>query len=136
MTQTQYFEWLGAPLVNTRWSWGAVRSDGVIFLRAWQDETSIIDGKRHILVAQHLSFVDDQSNLGYRERMVHVELIRQGAKCFIVMVEADLALLPTRVIKDFNSDEVFSTGLIRQNGGDEWIELRQRVPATHARKVS
>lgn len=41
MAQTQSFEWLGAPLVNTRWSWGAVRRDGIVFLRTFAILTAV-----------------------------------------------------------------------------------------------
>ncbi len=136
MTQTQYFEWLGAPLANTRWSWGSVRDDGVVFLRAWQDETVKLDGKRYIWVVQHSAFVDDQSNLGYQERIKHVDLVRAGAKCYIVMVEADSAKLPERIIKSYDSDDVFAAGSLREHDGGDWIELLQRVPASQIRKKS
>jgi len=85
-------------------------------------------------VAQHSAFVEDQSNLGYQERIRHVDLVRAGAKCYIVMVEADPAKLPERVIKSYNSDEVFTTGSLREHDGGEWIELMQRVPASQVRK--
>ena len=135
MTQTQFFEWLGAPLVNTRWSWGSVRHDGVVFLRAWQDETVKLDGKRYIWVVQHSAFVDDPNNLGYQERMRHIDLVRTGAKCYVVMVEADPAKMPTRVIKAFDSDDVFEVGALREHEGGEWIELVSRVPADKVRKI-
>ena len=133
MTQTQYFQWLGAPLVNPRWSWGSVRDDGVVFLRAWQDETAKIDGKRYILVVHHAAFVDKPNDLGYQERIRQVDMVRAGARCYIVMVEADPARLPARIIKSYNSDDVFAVGAIRDHGGKEWIELLQRVPATQVR---
>jgi len=136
VTQTQYFEWLGAPLCNIRWSWGSVRDDGVVFLRAWQDETLKIEGRRYIWVVQHSEFINDPNNLGYQERMRHIDLVRAGAKCYIVMVEADPTKLPTRIIKSYNSDEVFSTGVLRNHEGGDWIELLQRVPASQVRKVA
>jgi hypothetical protein len=51
------------------------------------------------------------------------------------MVEADAAKLPERVIKDYNSDEVFSIGALRDHDGGVWIELGQRIPAPQVRKV-
>jgi hypothetical protein len=35
---TRFFDDLGAPLTNMQWSWGAVRSDGAVFVRVWEDE--------------------------------------------------------------------------------------------------
>ncbi len=82
MRQKQYFEWLRDLLVNTRWSWGSVRDDGVVFLRAWQDETVKIDGKRFMWAVQYSAFVDGQSNLGYQERIRQVDMVRVGwASC-------------------------------------------------------
>lgn len=135
MTQTQFFEWLGAPLSNTRWSWGSVRGDNVIFLRAWQDETIKHNGMCMMRITRHSAFIDDKTNLGYQERLSHIELIRMGYECYVVMCEPVLEKLPTRVIKDFNSDEVFKTGTLVEIDGDVWIELLTRIPAKSIRKT-
>ncbi len=37
MSITAMFENLGAPLANSRWSWGGVRQDGAVVLRVWQN---------------------------------------------------------------------------------------------------
>ena len=133
MTQTQFFEWLGAPMVNIRWSWGAVRTDGVVFLRIWRDERRSFEGKTFMRVSKHAHFADDQANLGYQERIEHIKLIRQGARCYLVMCEANQEKLPIREIKDFNSDDIFLAGRHVEIGGDSWLELAARVPAPSVR---
>jgi hypothetical protein len=38
-SRAELFGYLGAPLNNVQWSWGAVReTDGSVFLVVWQDE--------------------------------------------------------------------------------------------------
>jgi hypothetical protein len=128
MSKKQFFETLGAPLANPRWSWGAVRSsDGAVFLRVWQDRIRRHDGSLFVRVTHEERFADDPDNLGYQERGRHVELIRAGAPCFLVMCEAvDVDATP-RAIKDFNKDEVFPGGRVVQLDGDWWVELLPRV---------
>ena len=128
MTQSDYFELLGSPLHNTRWSWGSIRHDGTVFLRVWQDESRKHENSRYIRITNHEKFSNDQNNLGYQERVGHVELIRKGAKCIMIMCVADPDSLPQRVVKNFNSDEVFLGGKTIQLDGDTWIELGARVP--------
>jgi hypothetical protein len=51
MTISSLFQSLGAPLANTRWSWGAQRSsDGAVFLRVWQDLKFIQEGRAYYMV--------------------------------------------------------------------------------------
>lgn len=133
MTQTQFFEWLGAPLNNVRWSWGAVRSDGTVFLRVWQDETLKHAGRRFMRATKHEVFIDDQANLGYQERLRHIDLVRGGAETYLIMCEANPALLPEREIKDFDSDDLFLAGEVLDLDGNAWLELRSRVPARTVR---
>ena len=133
MTQTQFFEWLGAPLHNLRWSWGSVRHDGVVFLRVWQDETTRHEGKRYMRVTKHSVFADDLGNLGYQERLKHLEVIRSGARAYMVMCEAAPDKLPEREILDYNADEVFEGGSLIAINGDSWLELNHRVAAKAVR---
>ena len=65
-------------------------------------------------VTHEEKFVDDPDDLGYQERARHVEQIRAGARCFMVMCEAEDVNASPRAIKDFNRDEVFPGGRIVQ----------------------
>ena len=133
MTQTQFFEWLGSPLHNTRWSWGSVRKDGKVFLRVWQDETRKHEGRRYMRVTKHAVFAEDLSNLGYQERLRQLELVRAGSPSFMVMCELNPAKLPEREILDFNREEVFRGGSLIEIEGDSWLELVERVAAKDIR---
>lgn len=57
MNQTAFFEMLGAPLKNPRWSWGAVRSEGrVVFLKVWRDQMRTHGGSQFAQVTFHARF--------------------------------------------------------------------------------
>lgn len=135
MSPTDFFRFLGAPLANHRWSWGAIRpSDGALFLRVWQDETRKIDGRLHAQVTAHQWFKDDPGNLGYAERLRHIDLIRQGAPAYAVMcVAADTTASP-RVIHTFDRNDLFVGGAIRHVDGEEWLELLGRKPVSELRQ--
>ena len=126
MSQKALFQKLGAPLVNARYSWGAVRADGAVFLRVWQDETWMHGGTFHAKILTEEEGVGGL-NHGYRERLKHVELVRQGAPCFMVMCQAvDPNEIP-RKVKDFERDNVFLGGKLTKSRGDWCIELLKRV---------
>jgi len=129
MSITQLFSRLGARLANPMWSWGAVRlSDGIVFLRVWQDRELKIDGKWYTKLTDHTFFADDPDNLGWRERLKHVDLIRGGAACYLVMCECVDVNASPRAIKSFNEHEVFVGGALIERDGDWWIERVGRKP--------
>jgi len=130
MSMSEYFRRLGAPLVNHMWSWGAVRaSDGAVFLRVWQDREQKIDGRWYTMLTHHEKFEDDPGNLGWQERLSHVELVRQGAKCYLVMCEAKDVSASPRSVRSFNDRELFIGGKCVEIDGDWWIERVGRLPA-------
>ena len=129
MSQKALFERLGAPLANVRRSWGAVRaSDGVVFLRVWEDQSKTIDGKSFMRLTANEHFKEnDRTDFGYQERLNHVALIRGGAVSYmIVCVVEDVNAIP-RKIKKFNSNEVFPGGQLVDADGDTWLELGNRI---------
>ena len=64
MSTSSFFASLGAPLVNSRWSWGARRSsDGAIFLRVFQEEKWIADGRLHMAIGWDLELIGDDQRL-------------------------------------------------------------------------
>ena len=120
------FERLGAPLANIRWSWGGVRSDGAVFLRVWQNETQRRDGNLWVQLTHHREFVGNERDLGYQERNHHVELVRAGAPCYMIMCEArDITKVP-RVIKSFNERELFVADEFAEHEGDTWVIVKRR----------
>ena len=128
MSLTQHFENLGAPLTNSRWSWGSVReSDGAVFLRVWQDQKVRIDGKTYMLVTHHAAYVGNESSLGYRERLRHINLAREGSKIYMIMCIAKDPNAVPRKVGSYINDDVFLGGEIIDHEGDTWIEQSGRV---------
>jgi hypothetical protein len=128
MSQKDLFGRLRAPLANSRSSWGSVREDGTVFLRVWQDIVRKHYGSMYLQVTFVENCRNDSDNRGHLERLKHVELIKQGASCYMIMCRAvDVDAVP-RVVRDFNEDEVFRGGRLAEIDGDWWIELLQRFP--------
>lgn len=125
MSQAEMFNKLGAPLNNTRWSWGSVReSDGTVFLRVWQDGTMKMDGKRYVWLSE---LNPPDSDLGAKERLYHTELVMSGRTCYLVMCQAiDTSAVP-RAVRSFNERELFETGGVITEQGGYWIELKGRI---------
>jgi hypothetical protein len=129
MSISSFFEKLGAPLRNKRQSWGAVREkDGAIFLRVWQDRKVVKDRTLTLMVTHRDKYVDDQNNFGFKERQEHVELIRNGAQCFMVMCKVKDSEAMPRTIESFNEKEIFVGGDILEMDGETWVKVRSRVP--------
>ena len=78
MSISAFFRQLGAPLRNIRWAWGAVRRDGPVVLRVWDDFLEVIDGEEYALVDYKPK--PGRSELGYRERLEHVNLLRTDGR--------------------------------------------------------
>ncbi|AUG01402.1 hypothetical protein CXQ81_12570 [Pseudomonas sp. 09C 129] len=123
---TQFFSALKAPPRIVRQSWGAVREDGAVFLRVWQDRCETHDGVRYVQLTHLEKYGSDSSNFGYSERRAHVEMIRKGAPCYLVMCLAKDTEASPRDIKSFN-DTIFVGGVLKQFDQDWWIELAGRV---------
>jgi hypothetical protein len=131
MTQKDFFVALGAPLANQRWSWGSVRSDGVVFLRVWQDEVEKHEGTLVVKVTYWKPEEDHQRDSpGYRERLQHVERIRKGAPAFLIMCQAEDVTAAPRKVKHFSREDVFRGGGLQEILGEWWIELGSRVPVS------
>jgi hypothetical protein len=134
LSLTEMFSSLGAPLANSRWAWGAERpSDGVVFLRVWQDECSRLDGKSFVRVTAHEFFKDRPDNLGFAERLSHLSLLRAGTPCYMIMCHAEDTKAHPRSIAGYNDRELFVGGSVIEFDGDTWIELKARVPVSHLR---
>ena len=118
MTLTHLFKRLGAPLANQRWSWGADREDGAVFLRVWQDQKKSIDGRWHLQITHHEKYSDAKENLGYQERLRHLEMLKGGAKCYMVMCLAKDKNAAPRWIASFKEREVSVSGKLAGAEGD------------------
>ena len=126
MSLTELFKKIDAPLANQRWSWGSKRSDGSIVLRGWQDRKEKIEGKWYMMIAHHEKYADNQDNLGYQERLSHIQAIKEGNKCYMVMCLAKNAKTSPRSIKSYNQKDIFIGGNTIEHNGDTYIELSNR----------
>jgi hypothetical protein len=129
VTIDTFFEALGAPLRNVRWSWGAVRPDGAIVLRVWKEQVQTRDGRAYAQIWKHGR--TKPTDLGRRERFEHVTKIEHGAPCFLIMCEAvDMSAKP-RQIRTFD-EELVPGGTFKWIEGHGFIEMLPPVPAPDA----
>lgn len=70
---------LGAPLRNTRWSWGAQGRAGEIFLRVWADERNTVRGVDRV---QILGRSWGGASAGWAERKRQIKRLREGTQGF------------------------------------------------------
>jgi hypothetical protein len=133
---TELFRNLNAPLANSRWSWGAVRdADGAVFLRVWQDETIKHGDSWYVKIFFEPKRQVTAEKPGFQERQEHVELIRKGAPCYLIMCQAKDPNDRPRAIKDLIDDEVFQGGKLLQRNGDWYMELLKRVPVAEVSRA-
>jgi hypothetical protein len=127
MSITKLFGSLGAPLKNPRWSWGSEAPCGTVFLRVWQSETAFIDGRLCVrLTDRHL--FEGTKNLGYKERISHIERIRAGALAYCIFCEPVDPAVEPKTIKTFVDTHLFPGTVLVEHGGDVWLEFGLRVP--------
>lgn len=96
-------------------------------MRVWQDGVRRCGDVMHVWIA----FADDRvasSDLGHQERVRHIELVKNGARCYLIMCQADDIRATPRRVKDFDHENVFLGGKVIETESDFWIELLHRVP--------
>lgn len=134
---TDYFTYLQAPLVNWRWSWGALRpSDGALFLRVWGDEHIWRDKVRYYRITAHDVFKNKPDDRGWNERLRHLDLLREPhrtAPTYLVICTAKDTKADPRVIADYDKSSLFVGGSVIQENGDWWIAASGRIEAYDAR---
>ena len=128
---------LDAPMLNNRWSWGAVRKDqSAVFLSVWQDEIRRDDPKdpksstwADLLWSEEVWSRVNGATMARDERLKHIELIKSGIPGFaLVKIARDVSAMP-RQMKEFNSEYLIS---IKNNfrtteGGVLQVELGERA---------
>jgi hypothetical protein len=113
LSLTEFFKVkLNAPMLNNRWSWGSIKSDGsAVILSVWQDEIKRDDPKDPLSPTWvdllwdevHWNEVNGGS-LARDERIKHITLIKSGIPGFgLIKVARDIKAMP-REMKEFNSD--------------------------------
>ncbi|QWD77975.1 hypothetical protein [Polynucleobacter sp. MWH-Svant-W18] len=113
LSLTEFFEnKLEAPMVNNRWSWGAVKSDGsAVYLSIWQDEIKRDDPKDpksptwvDVLWDEKLWSGVSEASTARNERIRHIDLIKSGTPAYaLIKIAKDPKTIP-REMKEFNSD--------------------------------
>ncbi len=127
LSLTEPFASLHSPLANSLWSWGARRdADGAVFLRVWQDECRTIAGRPAVRITARAYFADKPDNLGWKERLAHVALIRAGCPAYLIMCTAANTQVEPRTIQHFNASELSVAGALFEHEGDYWLELAGR----------
>lgn len=133
MSITEFFKKVGAPLKNSRWSWGAIREDGSVVLRVWQERKKRINEKWYMLIINYDKYKDNKSHPGYKERVEQIDLIKKGAECYMVMCLAKNKDTFPREIQSYNRDDLFVGGELYEDNNGVYIELKGR---TSARKIT
>lgn len=132
MSLTSFFEKIGAPLKNSRWSWSGIRKDGTVILRVWQDRTRKHEGINYMQLSHLQKYGEGDDNLGYMERLEHINLIKNGAKCYMVMCRAkDPKGSPRKTLK-YNEDSLFLGGNLIEIESDWYIEIAASIPVQSA----
>jgi hypothetical protein len=128
MSLSGFFEHLGAPLNNIRWSWGSQRArDGAVFLRVWSDhQRREGDGRRYMMLDSSTPGPDRvrTNNLGYEERLHHIEAIRAGALSYMIVCDPNEPYgVPKRTIRNFDERTLLVGGPVVQIEGKTFIEV-------------
>jgi len=113
LSLTEFFELkLNSPMINNRWSWGAVKPDGsAVYLSVWQDEIRRDDPKdpkslvwADVLWDEALWNQVNGGSIARDERIKHIELIKTGVPGYaLVKIAKDVKAMP-REMKEFNSE--------------------------------
>ena len=130
---TKHFEKLGAPLRNRRWSWGAKRQSGTVILRAWDDEVETIGGQPHIRLTNHRVY-DGTPHPGFRERLRHIQDVREGASGYVVICKAVKPTPGNRRLKSFDDRTLTKIAGVTNHGRDEWAKLGEKIPVAQLKE--
>lgn len=130
-----FFERLGFPLHNTRWSWGARSALGVL-LTTWADDLD--ESGRYVRVLGWRS--QGRPSSGLNERIDHLRTLWSGglAGYAVVATALDTKAQP-RKIHSYDAESVRAIlSLVGEPDGSVWAELGENVPverlAKHAAK--
>ena len=110
---TEFFKIkLSAPLLNSRWSWGAVKSDGSgVYLSIWQDEIKRDDPKDpqsptwvNVLWDEKAWIDSGGTSMARDERVRHLDLVKSGVPAYgVIKVAKNIGQRP-RQMKEYNSE--------------------------------
>jgi hypothetical protein len=111
---SKFFERLGFPLRNVRWSWGAVNAPRTaVLLRAWADEYSFKE--KTVSVLREPGQARPTDSFGLDERIVHLKGLWAGEMAgYVVIATAKDPIASPREIKDYREDKVFAIERLEQ----------------------
>ncbi|WP_300661127.1 HNH endonuclease signature motif containing protein [Hydrogenophaga sp.] len=124
---SKFFESLGLPFRNIRWSWGA-RHDDVLLLRTWDDEYQ--GRQKTVTVLREPARYQQSESYGLDERIMHLQALWKGelAGYTVIATVKDRVSHP-REIKEYRDDVVFSIKRIAvTEEGAIIVELGEAVP--------
>lgn len=126
-----FFDRLGFPVHNTRWSWGARSKLGVL-LTTWADDLD--EAGRFVRVLGWRS--QGRSPSGLNERMDHLRTLWSGGLAgYVVLAKARNPTAQPRRIQSYDSESVRAiVSLAAQPDGSIWAELGEDVPITKLKK--
>jgi hypothetical protein len=118
---------LNAPLINTRWSWGALSQDKEkVYLSIWADEITVADGKTWVIILNN----DLITSPAKQERIDHIDLIKNGLSAYaLIKIAKDVTATP-RDMKEFNSEylRIIKNNFFTDKDGRLIAELGDRLP--------
>lgn len=88
MSMTEMFKRLGAPLANSRWSWGGVDEQGRVIMRVWEHQRSGAVGGFQLFKLLDENDARRCSSPGLNERKRHIDMVRNGALFGLLVVKA------------------------------------------------
>jgi hypothetical protein len=117
LSLTEFFKIkLNAPMLNNRWSWGAIRDDqSAVYLSIWQDEIRrdiprdpSSDTWADLLWSEEVWAQVNGATVARNERLKHIDLIKSGLPGFaLIKIARDVKAMP-REMKEFNSEYLIS----------------------------
>ncbi len=120
---TANFEYLGVPLKNKRWSWGASNED-VVVLRVWQDHRRKGPAKTMTTRIWHREW---KVTPGLNERKKHIAEIEAGKACYAIVVrDENLGTGKDRKIAKSPNRAIFLCGSVIHEDDEIRIELVKR----------
>jgi len=114
---------LGAPLRNSRWSWGAINPlKRTLFLSVWEDQIKLFGERRLVRVTAHAD-LNRKTDYGYRERLSHLEAIRGGTQTFLIFCRTKSTTDRRRSLSTVNSRQLFPVTSVEKFDIDDYLEF-------------
>ena len=123
----KFFEDLGFPLRNSRWSWGSNNGNAVL-LTVWDDQRDVMGRYARVLGPRRAG--SRKFSPGLSERIDHIRTLWAGGlPAYLVMAKAKDESAKQRVIESYDASKVWAVdSLHAMEDGSVWAELGDAVP--------